>query len=436
MKTERDKSIIRNTILNYSLRGFVYLFTFLSVPLSLNFLGKERYGIFETLLTMLSWASLANLGLGHGLRNKISYALAEDNNNLIKHLIGATFFLSAMVVVTLLVIGNIMIYYFLDFSWFFKNITVPIQEVRLSFSISFSFFCFSIFLDLFSSIALGIHKSYINSITKVGNLALYTLFLFIVIKFQIQHSLLISSTIYGLATVLGYSSAFIFIVKRRDIWPPIFSENKQHYKSLFSLSMSFFILQIATIIFFSSDNFIISKLLGPSDVTSYSIINKVFFIIIGLYTIILIQIWNSTSDAFAKKDFAWIKKTISRLHLILIPFIIVTIIIALIINPLVTIWLKQDFNFSPLIRILFVLYVLIHCSNAIYVNILNGIGKLRWQTIASFIASILNIALSYFFITKLKTNYIGVLYSKLICISIIFIICFWDYKTFIKLNNE
>lgn len=436
MESERDKLIIRNAILNYTLQGFMYLLNFLSLPLSLNFLGKERYGIFEILLTMLSWASLANLGLGNGLRNKIAYALAEKKNDLIKYLIGATFLLSAMIIVVLLIVGNIVIYYFLDFNWFFKSITIPIEEIKLSFSISFSLFCFALFLDIFSSIALGIHKSYINSLTKVGYLALYTLFLFIVIKFQIQSSLLVSSTIYGLATILGYFSAYAFIVRRKDIWPPIFSRNKIYYKSLFSLSMSFFILQITTIIFFSSDNLIISKLLGPTDVTSYSIINKVFFIIIALFTIILVQIWNSTSDAFAKKDFIWIRKTIKRLHIILVPFIIASIIIAIMINPLITIWLRQEFNFPVSIRILFVLYMLIHCSNGIYGNILNGVGKLRWQTIAYFIASLLHILLSYFFIAKIGTGYTGVLYSKLICISIIYIICLLDYKTFMKLNKE
>lgn len=424
--------MIKNTVLNYILRVFIYLFNFLSVPLSLNFLGQERYGLFETILTALSWASLTNLGLGNGLRNNISYSLAENKTREIRHMIGATFTLSTVLVITLLLIGNICIYYLIDFTWLFTNITISITEIKISFSISFSFFCFSLFSELFSSIALGIHKSYISSLSKTLSSALYVLFLFWIVKAQIQSCLLISSIIYGIAILMGDFISAIFIFLRKDIWPPIFKKNGEYYKRLFKTSFSFFLLQIATIVLFSSDNFIISKLLGPKDVTEYSIINKCFFVIISLFSIVLIQVWNAAADAYVKQDFDWIRRIIKKLHLLLLSCIFMSFFIACFFNEIVSFWLGDEFSYSLLIRFLFVLYVYIHCSNAIYVNVLNGIGHLKWQIIVYLLCAVLNFLLSYYLIEYFDIGYIGVLYSKLFCVFLTSFVCMTDYYVFVK----
>ena len=75
------------------------------------------------------------------------------------------------------------------------------------------------------------------------------------------------------------------------------------------------------IIIFSTDNIIISKLLGPSEVASYDIVLKLFQVIITFTIIVQDPFWALYADAFAKKDFNWIKKTIKTMeHFIYYPF--------------------------------------------------------------------------------------------------------------------
>ena len=67
------------------------------------------------------------------------------------------------------------------------------------------------------------------------------------------------------------------------------------------------------IIIFTTDNLIISNLLGPKEVTNYDIILKLFQIITISSIILLDPFWALFTDAFQKKDFNWIQKTLKKL---------------------------------------------------------------------------------------------------------------------------
>ena len=103
IKTKFSSSkIIKNAGLNLLTQFLSYLLTFISIPILLKFLGKESFGIFQTILTVLGWVSIANLGLGNGLRNKITenYTHLEKINN-VKTLIGSAFSFSAIISATI-----------------------------------------------------------------------------------------------------------------------------------------------------------------------------------------------------------------------------------------------------------------------------------------------------------------------------------------------
>ena len=267
---------------------------------------------------------------------------------------------------------------------------------------------------------------------QLVQLGLFCLVLYIAILLQLASFLPLVAATYGIAMVIAQLVPFFSIARNKKIWPPTFSERKKYNKVLLNLSLSFFVLELCTVVLFSSDNFIISKLLGAKDVAVYSIINKIFFLVITLFSILLVQVWNSTTDALAKKDYIWIRKTITRLHLLLIGILFGATLIAVFFNQFTELWLGVSYDIPLSFRLLFVLYVLIHCSNAIYTVVLNGIARLKVQTYIYLIAAFLNYFLSYYFIVYLHTGMAGVLYSKIICIFLTLLACSWDYFRFIK----
>ena len=54
--------------------------SYIYIPLVLNYLGVEKYGIWSTILTILSWISYFDIWVGNGLRNKLTESLAKKDN--------------------------------------------------------------------------------------------------------------------------------------------------------------------------------------------------------------------------------------------------------------------------------------------------------------------------------------------------------------------
>lgn len=434
---QRNHIYLKNTVLNYGIIGLSYFFTFLSVPLMLKYLGDFQFGIFQTVLALLMWVSICDLGIGNGLRNKVSEYLSLGQFLQLRKLEGSAFVISIYVSAAMIILGSIFFAFF-EPQWLFQSDIFNKNDVTLTFYIAFAFFCLNLSFSLFSSICYGIQQSYVVSLSKLINNIVYCLLLYLLVYFNFQSVLFYASLVYGFSLLLSNLIPFLYLKQKRELWPPIYDKswNGLETRGLLNVSFNFLFLQISTIVLFSSDTFIIAKLLRVEDVSSYSIVSKVFMFLINIYSILLIQLWNATSEAKVKQDYNWIIRSEKRLKLALIPILIVLAAIIILFDKISLLWLGKRINVGVMFLIFFSVYTVIHCLNGIYVNILNGITRLKAQLIVYSFTAIVNILLSYVFIKYLDWGLNGVVLSKIICVSITLTTCYIDYKLFINKNNS
>ena len=76
------------------------------VPIVLAYIHKEQYGIWLTLSSIIGWFSFFDIGLGHGLRNKLSESLAE--NDLVK----AKTYVSTTYAILILIFSSLLLLFF------------------------------------------------------------------------------------------------------------------------------------------------------------------------------------------------------------------------------------------------------------------------------------------------------------------------------------
>lgn len=79
---ERSIKVKKNILLSFFLKGISVVVSFLMVPITLNYLNVERYGIWLTLSSIIGWFYILDIGLGNGLRNKFTETLAKGNREL------------------------------------------------------------------------------------------------------------------------------------------------------------------------------------------------------------------------------------------------------------------------------------------------------------------------------------------------------------------
>jgi len=187
-------------------------------------------------------------------------------------------------------------------------------------------------------------------------------------------------------------------------YQPKFSKIDFSYaKGLFNLGLTFFIIQIASVIQYESANIIIARNFGTSEVTSYNIVYKYFGMLTMLYTIFLTPFWSASTEAFLKQDFEWIKNTVKKYNILYILIFLASILMLVFSSTVYRLWLgKGKVHIDFILSFWGFLYVGLYIFGSTYVNFLNGISALRIQFWSSIFSPILYIAIAILLIDYYK----------------------------------
>jgi O-antigen/teichoic acid export membrane protein len=77
----------------------------ISVPLTVQYLGAEQYGIWITISSFLAWLYVSDMGFGSALTNALATASGLEDVNLAKSLVATAFW-------TLILISIFILYFF------------------------------------------------------------------------------------------------------------------------------------------------------------------------------------------------------------------------------------------------------------------------------------------------------------------------------------
>ncbi len=89
---QRTLTANKNAIGNLIIKGISMVIGFVSVRLYLNYLGIEHYGVWLTISSFYTWLTFFEFGLGNGLRNKLSQALASNDTKKQRYILAQLIF--------------------------------------------------------------------------------------------------------------------------------------------------------------------------------------------------------------------------------------------------------------------------------------------------------------------------------------------------------
>ena len=101
--SERSLVIKKNIVESFGFKVASIIISLLIVPLTIDFVNPEQYGIWLTLSSIVQWISYFDLGLGHGLRNKFAEAKANGNHSLASRYISTSYAVFAIVFLSVFV---------------------------------------------------------------------------------------------------------------------------------------------------------------------------------------------------------------------------------------------------------------------------------------------------------------------------------------------
>ncbi|MGI4803564.1 MAG: hypothetical protein ACRYFL_02245, partial [Janthinobacterium lividum] len=290
-----------NIIIIMILRGGGIICSFLLIPLMLRYLDKNDFGIWLTLTSITSWISFMDIGLGNGLRNKLTEANTLNNKTLAVEYVSTTYGIFSLVVI-ILIFSFAIINPFINWAAILKTKLNHIDILILTYTVIISF-CVRLILDLAGVIVISLHKPYIKSIIDfiTNFLILLVAYLLAIIPY---HSFVLFGLALSVTPVILLVIFTVILFRKQSVFfylkPSVKFFKKKHLKSLLNLGLQFFLIQISALIVFSTDNILITQLYSPADVTRFNISYKLFSIITIIFNIILIPYWSSFTSEYIK----------------------------------------------------------------------------------------------------------------------------------------
>lgn len=394
-------------------KGGSILISLILVPMTLSYLNPYEYGIWLTLSSILTWVYIFDIGLGNGLRNKLTEALALNDLKLARIYVSTAFF-SLLILVVAIYLLFMVAQPWMNWNLILNVDAQKVQNLSYIVIIVFTFFCASFVLRLVGNIYMAYQQPAINDLLSlIANIVSLILIYFCTLF--TEGSLEKVAIIYSAAPVLIFLLAYpVTFWKLKEIRPSMSWVRFGYLRELMSLGVQFFIIQMACLVLFMTSNLIITQIFGPESVTPYNIAFKYFSLVNTGFTIIITPIWSAITDAYANKDLTWIRQTMKKLIGIWLGGIGLTIIMVLISNYVYGIWIGEEVHIPFILSVLCGLYVSISNWNNIFAYFINGVGKVRLQLYSSIISGVVFFPLAFYLGSVLGIA--GVLLALCVCL--------------------
>ncbi|MGB8481130.1 MAG: oligosaccharide flippase family protein [Acidobacteriaceae bacterium] len=363
--------------------------SFITVPLTLHYLGNERFGLWMTISSVLAMAGFADFGIGNGVLNTVSTAFGKDDWEGIRGAIS-----SGIAVLTLigaaLVAFFLSIYSFVDWGNLFRATTADARAQAGPAMLVFVLcFALNIPLDVVQRTQLGLQQGFLTNLWEIFSSVLILVGIVAVVHFHLSLAALVVA--FAGAPVLGtwMNAAFFFGVSRRDLLPQWRLVSRKIIQKITTLGGLFFVLQLVGAVSYSADNFIIARILGVADVTVFSIPQRMFSVITVVVAMLMMPLWPAYGEAISRGDMHWVRHTLSRTLLGVFAFAsIVSATLLVFSNKLLLWWVGPGIHPSFLLLLgLAVWAVLSNCGNTLAM-FLNGAGIVKFQVIVATIFGI------------------------------------------------
>ncbi|MBX9597731.1 MAG: oligosaccharide flippase family protein [Burkholderiales bacterium] len=418
----KNKSI-KNITYSYGSVIITSLLGFITLPLSLNYFGKDLFGLFSITGDTLAYLALFNFGIPWAAAT--IFAKLNSHSEQRRVILKA---LSLLSIFSLLMIIFLFIMHLLLPNWvhFISNISASITPTaKLFISISIIFFIARLPFSLFSQLLIFINHAYIAKVIDVFSAVLNFICLLTVIYFKltiVQYALI--SGVISLVPLIFSVMIFLKIWKSISSAQSLAAEDKVvSYRHLLESSFYFFLNSIGTLLVWNTDSLVISHYLGLGETAEYAVMFKFFTILF----MIISQLMNVINPLYPKLMKEGRQEELTKLFNMtvkLFPIIggILFLVLFGVFKDFVVLWTHNDKVFIGYLSCFAMgLYCYFLCSSVVPYSVLMSLNYSKEICLLTLCDAVLNLCLSVYLVTKIGVA--GVVIATLIAhVLILFIL--------------
>lgn len=401
----------KNIIASFFIKGVNIVIGFLMVRITLEYLDQTKYGIWLTLTSIIGWVTFFEIGLGGGLKNRLAVSLAKKNDELAKTYVSTTYAILTLIIVAIAVIF-FFVNTFIDWSKILNTDASYANELSVLVLIVFNFFFIQFVLKLIGIVLKADQRPALaDSFLTIGK-SISLVLVFILVKSTTNTTTASGSLIYlgwilsaSPVLVLIAASFYFFSTDYKKLTPSINYVKFKYAKDLLNLGIKFFFIQISMIIIFQSSSIVIAQFYGPAEVTPYYIAQRLFSVIMMIFTIVASPFQVAFTEAWVKKDIIWVKNTVKNLFILWGFLVILAVILYLISDTFFNVWIGSEqmktIVITNKLKISMLMYMVLFSLGGVFNMFINGVAKVSVQMYCHLIGAIIFIPITYFFIKYL-----------------------------------
>lgn len=289
-------------------RGLTVVISLVSVPLTIHYLGPERYGVWLTISSLLVWMALTDFGLaGNALINVLSAANGNDDRR------GAQEYLSSAVwalgaIAGLFAIAALAGFPFISWRAVFRVSAVPLHELNTACALTLAFFILALPMSVQSSIYSAYQDGFLSNVCGIAMNLSSLIALIVVTRFHGGLPQLVLA-LSGTKTVVAIGNIYYMFFRRYPWLLPVPSAVRWHcIRRLFSLGGKYMLTQLGSFGMTQSQPMIITQILGPAKVIAFVIAQRIITLPMEVIYMSTAPLVPAFGEARARNDWNWIRK--------------------------------------------------------------------------------------------------------------------------------
>ena len=418
--------LVRSTLTGATaliVRGMGFAVGLFMIPLVAQSLGIERYGMWLTLSSLLGWAGLVDLGLANSLTNALATADGQENRQTAQEAVSSAFWMMLLLSVTI-GLGLCVAFPWIPWSSVLNvRSQTALAEVNSAVLVTFLLILGRLLFAIPGQIYGAYQEGYLYQLWSILGSTASIAALIAAVVFKSSTPVLLIA-FFGSAFLTDVGAALhLFGKRRRWLQPKISHFRWASAKSLLKSGLQIWIAQVAAIAIFQTDLIIVAQIFGAKAVASYGTAVKFFSLILLIQSVFVLPLWPAYSEALARGDYTWIKKTFRQSILLSLSWSIIVGLLVTFSSPfIIKSWVNPESVPSTLTLLALMFRTVTLAADQCLSVLGNGLALFRIQAIISPAFAIANLALSLFLSRTIGVS--GVAWATVLCVCVFSLLIF------------
>lgn len=442
---ETDRGVLgRNAFGSLLIKVLALIVSVLTIPVYTAFFSNtHNLDVWLVIYSVLSWILLFDFGFGNGMKNKLIYMFTNKDYRSVRSIISNTYvptiFISVfifLIVVPLCLFSNVNVV-FGD-----SNLMIEPSELKTALIIITLSICLQFVLRNISFIYQSQNRNVLGSSFSLMSSSAFVFTLFIIKNIDGPKFIYIAIAYLLSINLPLVVFNIVFFLKNPNLIPSFREYSFKKCKEVMSLGIQYFIVQLCSLILWSSNSILITQIFDPTSterfVYYYTCYYKIYSLIVSLITIISTTVWVTAGKAYTTHNNHKIIKLLklSFLYSTLLSFACLVCSFGL--QIIFNIWLgttpESRIATDFLTILIFASYCMLTLFSETLIVFCNAFARLKKQVIVSIVFASLKIPfLLIFHYLNLLSNFwqIVVLYNSIYSL-VMFIVLGLDLWHFLK----